>query len=61
MTRPRTWRLEAPAKINLLLRVGRRRPDGFHELESLFQTLALVAARRVSVGPGPGPGATAQV
>lgn len=26
----------APAKINLALHVTRRRPDGFHELESLF-------------------------
>jgi 4-diphosphocytidyl-2-C-methyl-D-erythritol kinase len=25
----------APAKINLTLRIGRRRPDGFHEIESL--------------------------
>ena len=25
----------APAKINLTLRIGRKRPDGYHELESL--------------------------
>lgn len=28
--------LKAPAKINLSLRITRRRPDGYHELESLF-------------------------
>ncbi len=31
---PRT--IQAPAKINLSLRITRRRPDGYHELESLF-------------------------
>ena len=31
----------APAKVNLFLRVLERRPDGFHELETLFQAVAL--------------------
>lgn len=31
-----TVRVAAPAKINLLLHVGERRPDGFHELQSLI-------------------------
>jgi 4-diphosphocytidyl-2-C-methyl-D-erythritol kinase len=31
----------APAKINLDLRVLHRRPDGFHELRTLFQEIAL--------------------
>jgi 4-diphosphocytidyl-2-C-methyl-D-erythritol kinase len=37
------WDLElfSPAKINLFLRVMSRRPDGFHELASLFQTIGL--------------------
>jgi 4-diphosphocytidyl-2-C-methyl-D-erythritol kinase len=33
-------RLDAPCKINLHLRVKERRPDGFHELESIFLALA---------------------
>ncbi|MEW6219651.1 MAG: 4-(cytidine 5'-diphospho)-2-C-methyl-D-erythritol kinase [Thermodesulfobacteriota bacterium] len=33
--------LAAPAKINLFLRVVRRRPDGYHDLVSLMQKLAL--------------------
>ena len=33
--------LRAPAKINLCLRVVARRPDGYHELESVFQMVGL--------------------
>ena len=44
-------RVRAPAKINLDLRVLRRRPDGFHEVRTILQSIALhdtlsVAARR---------------
>ncbi len=38
----------APAKINLVLEVAGRRPDGFHELRSVFAPLAL--ADTLSVG-----------
>ena len=31
--------MRAPAKVNLLLRVFGRRPDGYHELETLFQAI----------------------
>jgi 4-diphosphocytidyl-2-C-methyl-D-erythritol kinase len=31
--------IEAPCKINLHLAIGERRPDGFHNLESLFAPL----------------------
>lgn len=34
-------RLYAPAKLNLFLRVLRKRPDGYHELETLFQKITL--------------------
>ena len=34
-------RVRTPAKINLFLRVLRRREDGYHELETLFQAIDL--------------------
>jgi len=33
--------LKAPAKINLTLEVLRKRPDGYHEITSVLQTLSL--------------------
>ncbi|CAJ1327594.1 unnamed protein product [Effrenium voratum] len=33
-------KLFSPAKVNLFLRIIRRRPDGYHDLASLFQTVA---------------------
>jgi 4-diphosphocytidyl-2-C-methyl-D-erythritol kinase len=41
-------RIEAPAKLNLCLFLGRRRDDGLHELCSLFEPLALADALTVS-------------
>ena len=40
-TLPGSCVIKAPCKINLHLRIGKKRPDGFHELESLFASLAL--------------------
>ena len=42
------------AKINLGLRIGALRPDGFHELRTAYQTIALNDVIRVSVGRGTG-------
>src|SRR3712207_8815229 len=36
-----TFTLPAHAKINLFLRVLGRRPDGYHEIRTLFQTVTL--------------------
>jgi 4-diphosphocytidyl-2-C-methyl-D-erythritol kinase len=37
----RIWRVRASAKINLTLRVLGIRPDGYHELRTTFQSLAV--------------------
>jgi 4-diphosphocytidyl-2-C-methyl-D-erythritol kinase len=42
------------AKVNLGLRIGLRRPDGFHELRTVYQTLALHDTLKVDVRPGMG-------
>jgi 4-diphosphocytidyl-2-C-methyl-D-erythritol kinase len=42
------------AKINLGLRIGALRADGFHELRTVYQTIALHDVLRVSVGRGSG-------
>lgn len=42
----------APAKVNLVLRVGRLRPDGYHDVESLMVPLDLADRVEVRVFPG---------
>lgn len=46
--------LRAPAKINWTLRVLGRRPDGYHELESLVSPVSLYDDLSFSVRPEPG-------
>lgn len=46
--------LRARAKINLGLRILGRRPDGYHELRTVFQTLALADRLRLRHTPGRG-------
>jgi 4-diphosphocytidyl-2-C-methyl-D-erythritol kinase len=48
-------RCPAHAKVNLVLRVGPPRPDGYHAISSLFVPLDLADEVRVSVGSRPGP------
>ena len=50
------WRLRAPAKLNLVLRVTGRRADGYHLLTTLFHAVDLcdeLTARSVPEGDGP--------
>lgn len=50
-------RVAVPAKINLSLRVGPLRPDGFHDLSTIFQAVSLID--EITVAPGdPGTGRT---
>jgi 4-diphosphocytidyl-2-C-methyl-D-erythritol kinase len=42
------------AKINLGLRIGARRADGFHELRTVYQTLALHDVIKLELKPGTG-------
>src|SRR6478752_6709955 len=42
------------AKINLGLRIGPAREDGFHQLSTVYQTIGLHDVIRVSVGRGSG-------
>ncbi|MCB2146411.1 MAG: 4-(cytidine 5'-diphospho)-2-C-methyl-D-erythritol kinase [Deltaproteobacteria bacterium] len=44
------FRVKAPAKINLFLRVTGKRPDGYHELYSLICPLALYDTLTLNVG-----------
>jgi 4-diphosphocytidyl-2-C-methyl-D-erythritol kinase len=49
-----TVQVRSFAKINLGLRIGAKRPDGFHELLTVYQTIALHDVIRVSVDRGTG-------
>ena len=59
--RPSVLTLAAPAKVNLVLEVGERRPDGFHELRSVFAPLALADTLAVRVMAGSDADAAAGV
>jgi 4-diphosphocytidyl-2-C-methyl-D-erythritol kinase len=47
----RTLRLPAFAKINLCLHVIGRRPDGYHELRTIFQTISLCDTLKLTATP----------
>jgi 4-diphosphocytidyl-2-C-methyl-D-erythritol kinase len=46
-------KVRAPAKINLSLRVTGIRPDGYHELQTIFQSIALHDVLTIRARRGP--------
>jgi 4-diphosphocytidyl-2-C-methyl-D-erythritol kinase len=48
----RRARIRSLAKINLDLRILNRRPDGFHELRTVFQTISLADTIDIAFTPG---------
>lgn len=50
---PRRARVRPLAKINLSLKVLGRRPDGYHELRTIFQTISLADWLEIEFEPGP--------
>lgn len=44
-------KIQCPAKINLTLKVTGKRPDGFHNIESIMQTISLYDYLTISVEP----------
>lgn len=49
-------RVRVPAKVNLFLAVRGRRPDGFHELMTVMQTVSMYDALEVALSGPPGRG-----
>jgi 4-diphosphocytidyl-2-C-methyl-D-erythritol kinase len=53
--------LSAPAKINLALHIGNKRPDRFHDIWSIMQTISLSDTLRVASIKGGGADAEDQI
>lgn len=44
-------KLKAYAKINLFLEIGNKRPDGYHDIDSVMQSVSLCDELEISVSP----------
>lgn len=44
-------KIQCPAKINLTLKVTGKRPDGFHNIESIMQTISLYDYLTINAEP----------
>jgi 4-diphosphocytidyl-2-C-methyl-D-erythritol kinase len=51
-SKKRSVRLPAFAKINLCLHIMGKRPDGYHELRTIFQAISLHDTLELSITPG---------
>jgi 4-diphosphocytidyl-2-C-methyl-D-erythritol kinase len=51
---PHSIAARAPAKLNLQLSVGGRRPDGYHEIVTIFQAVGLFDVVTATATPGRG-------
>ena len=51
-TQHRVVELQAYAKVNLTLDVGRLRSDGYHEINSVMQTISLADTLILTTAPG---------
>lgn len=49
--RPSSLTLFSPSKVNVFLRVTHKRPDGYHELASLFHAISLGDTIKFSISP----------
>jgi 4-diphosphocytidyl-2-C-methyl-D-erythritol kinase len=56
----REIRIPAFAKVNLCLDILGKRPDGYHELRTIFQTISLHDELRLRLSPTPGISLTIQ-
>ena len=58
---PGSIKLVAPAKVNLFLDIGAKRPDGYHEAVSIMHALLLHDVLRMKLAPGKGEGLTVEL
>ncbi|AMM32140.1 4-diphosphocytidyl-2-C-methyl-D-erythritol kinase [Sinomonas atrocyanea] len=52
--RPRSVKVRAPGKVNVSLRVGPRRPDGYHSVASIYLAVSLFEEVTATTSPEPG-------